>query len=153
VARDDIAAFALRVGVGSTFAFAGLEKVARGPAFVVPYFSSLGIPWPDVLGPLIGAFELVGGVALVLGILVRTVAAAFVAEMVVAVLVARLSEVVGARGVVEGFTVVRLEVLLALSSTAIAALGAGRWTAVSLVVPLLYRRRDGSDDASKAGGR
>ena len=148
MAAHDLAAFALRLGVGSTFAFAGLEKVVRGPAFVVPYFSSLGIPWPDVTGPLIGAFELVGGLALILGILARVIAAAFVAEMVVAVLVARLPEAAGAGSVVEAFTVVRLELLLVITSIAITALGAGRWTLGRVIVPLFDRRRDGSDDPS-----
>ena len=148
MAAHDLAAFALRIGVGSTFAFAGLEKVVRGPAFVVPYFSSLGIPWPDVTGPLIGAFELVGGVALVLGILARWLAAAFVAEMVVAVLVARLPEAAGAGGVVEAFTVVRVELLLVLSSTAISVLGAGRMTVGHVIVALMSRQRRGSDGPS-----
>ena len=117
------------MGVGSTFLFAGLEKVLRGPEYVVPYFSSLSIAWPEITGPLIGAFELVGGIALVVGVLTRPIAVAFVCEMIVAI-TTLVPEGMAARSVVDVFHVFRLEALLIWSSSAIAALGPGRWTIV-----------------------
>ena len=123
----DVAALALRLGVGSTFALAGLEKILRGPEFILDYFSSFSIAAPDVIGPLIAAFELVGGLALIGGVLTRVIAAAFAGEMVVAI-AALIPEAQAARSVLEIFQVFRLELLLLLASTAIAALGPGRWT-------------------------
>ena len=123
----DVAALALRLGVGSTFALAGLEKILRGPEFILDYFSSFSIAAPDVIGPLIAAFELVGGLALIGGVLTRVIAAAFAGEMAVAI-AALIPEAQAARSVLEIFQVFRLELLLLLASTAIAALGPGRWT-------------------------
>ena len=123
----DVAAIALRLGVGSTFALAGLEKILRGPEFILDYFSSLSIAAPDVIGPLIAAFELVGGLALIGGVLTRVIAVAFVFEMVVAI-GSLIPEAQAARSVLEIFQVFRLELLLLLASAAIAAVGPGRWT-------------------------
>ena len=80
----------LRLGVGLTFLFAGLEKVVRGPGYSVPYFAELGIAWPQIFGPLVSYFELLGAVCLLLGLATRVVGVLFACEMLVALVVVGL---------------------------------------------------------------
>jgi putative oxidoreductase len=138
-AGRSLASLLLRLGVGATFFFAGLEKVARGPAYDAAYFGSLGVPLPDVTGPLVSWFELVGGVCLVVGALAAVIAVLFAVEMLFVIGFVRLAEASLAFSVVDAFSALRLEVLLALASTAIALLGPGRWS----VEEWLRRRRGG----------
>jgi putative oxidoreductase len=133
-----LAAVLLRLGVGATFLVAGLEKVVRGPTFTTDYFASLNIPFPGVVGPLIGWFELVAGLCLLIGIGTTVIAALLAIEMLVAILVARLPEAAQAFSVVDAFVAVRLEVVLALAAASLALLGAGRWSVDAL---LSARRR------------
>ena len=69
------AALALRVGMGSLFiAHAGLKVFVFTPAGTVGFFSSLGLP--GFLAYLVIAVELLGGIALILGVATRVVALA-----------------------------------------------------------------------------
>ena len=127
----------LRVGVGMVFLFAGLQKVLPGTTVTVAYFTRLGIPWPDLLGPFIGYLELVGGLLLVVGLLTRLLSALFISEMVVAILVERLSIAAQADSVADGFAVLRLELLMILVATSLLLMGGGRWS-----VDRLFRQDD-----------
>ena len=73
-----------------TFLFAGLEKVVRGPGYSGPYFVELRIAWPQILGPLVSYFELIGAVCLLLGLATRILGVLFACEMIVAIAVVRL---------------------------------------------------------------
>lgn len=115
----------LRIGIGLTFFLAGLGKVLGGTDRVAGFFGSLGIPLPGLMGPLIAYLELIGGLALMLGLLTRVLSLLFVANMLVAMLLVTLPAMFGAENVVQGFNDTRTEVLLLLGSAALALLGAG----------------------------
>jgi putative oxidoreductase len=75
--RIDVAALALRVGLGAMFvAHALLKYLVFTPAGTVKFFESIGLPGP-LAYVTIGA-ELVGGVLLILGAYTRVVAALLV---------------------------------------------------------------------------
>lgn len=77
VANADLAATILRVSMGVLFlAHAGLKLFVFTPAGTVGYFASLGLPGP--LAYLVIAAELLGGIALILGIYSRWVSLALV---------------------------------------------------------------------------
>jgi uncharacterized membrane protein YphA (DoxX/SURF4 family) len=128
IIQRSLAPLLLRIGVGAVFLLAGLEKVVRGPEFVIPYFSEFGIVWPEISGPVISYFELVGAICLLLGLGTRLLAVMFACEMLVVIAVIRLPDAAVADSVVDSFALLRLEVLLAISATALALLGAGRWS-------------------------
>jgi putative oxidoreductase len=126
------------------FLFAGLQKVLPGTTATVAYFTRLGIPWPDLLGPFIGYLELVGGLLLVVGLLTRLLSALFISEMVVAILVERLPIAAQADSVADAFSVLRLELLIIVGASSLLLMGAGRW---SLDAVLRQRGRPGGASA------
>ena len=73
----DLAATILRVSMGVLFlAHAGVKLFIFTPAGTVGYFASLGLPGP--LAYLVIAAELLGGIALILGVYTRWVSLALV---------------------------------------------------------------------------
>jgi putative oxidoreductase len=118
----------LRVGVGMVFLFAGLQKVLPGTGATVAYFTRLGIPWPDLLGPFVSYLELVGALLLILGLLTRLLSALFTSEMVVAILVERLPIATQANSVADAFSVLRLELLIIVVASSLLLMGGGRWS-------------------------
>jgi putative oxidoreductase len=77
VASADLAASILRISMGILFlAHAGLKLFIFTPAGTAAYFASLGLPGP--LAYLVIAAELLGGIALILGVYSRWVSLALV---------------------------------------------------------------------------
>ena len=106
----------IRVAVGLVFFMHGWSKVG-GLGGVEAMFASLGLwAW---LGVLIAWLEVVGGLALVLGVATRFFGIVFAIEMLVAVFVTGLSR---------GYQSHELELLLMLASLGIAFAGSGRYS-------------------------
>jgi putative oxidoreductase len=77
VTNADLAATILRVSMGVLFlAHAGLKIFVFTPAGTAGYFASLGLPGP--LANIVIAAELIGGIALILGLYSRWVSLALV---------------------------------------------------------------------------
>ena len=115
----------LRLGVGLTFFFAGLSKVMGGTAGVAGFFGKLGIPLPGVMGPFISYLELLGGLALILGLLTRVFGLLFICDMLVAILAAKLPAAMAAKNIADGWPQLRAELMLLVGSASLAILGAG----------------------------
>ncbi len=124
----DGVALVLRTAAGVVLLFAGLQKVLPGPAFVTAYFRDLGLPWPELLGPGVGLLELLGGMALLAGLLTRVVAGLFVAEMLVALAVARLPVALASTSAADAVATVRTELLLLAGCACLVLAGGGRWS-------------------------
>jgi putative oxidoreductase len=123
-----MATLLLRFGLGLIFLFSGMQKVLPGTGGTVAYFAELGIPWPELLGPLVSYLELFGAVLLMAGLLTRLVGALFLSEMVVALLVVRLPIAGGADSVADAVAALRLEWLMAIVAGCLVLLGGGRWS-------------------------
>ena len=115
----------LRIAVATIFIRHGAQKLfVFGFAGVAGAFGHMGVPFPGLMGPLIGLLEFFGGIALAIGLLTRLVALGFVCDMLGAILLVQLKN---------GFSRYELEFLLLGSSLALALLGAGSFSLDSLI--------------------
>ena len=115
----------LRVAVATIFIRHGAQKLfVFGFAGVTGAFTHMGVPFPGLMGPLIGVLEFFGGIALVIGLLTRLVALGFVCDMLGAILLVQLKN---------GFSRYELEFLLLGSSLALVLAGAGGFSVDALI--------------------
>lgn len=65
--RKNLPMILIRVIVGAIFLTEGILKFLRPGELGVGRFAHIGLPWPHVLAPLVGAVEIASGAALILG--------------------------------------------------------------------------------------
>jgi len=82
---------ALRLAAGLFLIGVGIGKFADRASEVAD-FRHYGVPLPDVAVPLAGVIEVVGGVCVVLGLLIRPAAAIVAVNLLVALLTAGLTD-------------------------------------------------------------
>jgi putative oxidoreductase len=81
----------VRIAVGIMFAAHGAQKLfGFGLDGVIGFFTQAGIPVPVVTGPLVTFVELLGGLALVLGLLTRLAALGLAIDMLGAMLLVHI---------------------------------------------------------------
>lgn len=78
---------ALRIYWGYSFFQAGFGKI-KNPAPVIDFFASLNIPFPEIMAPVVGWVEAVGGICLLAGFATRLVAIPLAITMITALLTA-----------------------------------------------------------------
>jgi putative oxidoreductase len=111
----------LRVAAGIVFLVYGWNKL-QNPAGWQDMMTGLGFPAPVVLSWFVLVLELVGGVALIVGFLVRPIALLFAIEMVVSSVTVKLSLGFAPQGA----TGIELDLALLAAALALVILGPGR---------------------------
>jgi putative oxidoreductase len=113
----------LRLVMGIIFSVAGYTKLV-GIAGTIDYFTKLGFPVPVVTAWFITLLELGGGIALILGLLVRYLGLVYTIEFIVAAFWVKLP--------MQGYAAARLDLMLLAGAAALYFLGAGRWSIDSI---------------------
>jgi putative oxidoreductase len=130
--RAELALAVLRVAVGGIFLAHGWQKVfGFGHAGVTGMLTGMHVPLPAVAAAGLMALEFLGGIAVILGVFTRPIAALFVCDMVGAIMLAKSDA---------GFFAPKgweFELLLLVGSLALALGGAG----AASVDAMLGRRR------------
>jgi putative oxidoreductase len=112
----------LRVVVGFIFAAHGWQKYNEFTiAGTQASFAQLRVPAPEIAAPLVATLELVGGIALILGMLTRVFAALLTLDMLGALVLVHAP-----KGVFVSQGGYELVLVLAAASLAIALAGPGR---------------------------
>jgi putative oxidoreductase len=111
----------LRAAAGIVFLVYGWNKL-QNPAGWQDMLTGLGFPVPVVLSWFVLVLELVGGAALILGLLVRPLALLFAIEMVVSSVTVKLSLGFAPQGA----TGIELDLALLAATLALVILGPGR---------------------------
>ncbi|UOQ91593.1 DoxX family protein [Halobacillus shinanisalinarum] len=99
--KKEVGALILRLTVGVIFFFHGLAKFQGGIENTVNMFADLGLP--GVLAYVVAFVELIGGVALILGLGTRVVSLLLAVIMVVAILKVKLTNGLLGTGQAAGF--------------------------------------------------
>ncbi|WP_404452201.1 DoxX family protein [Virgibacillus necropolis] len=87
--KNEIGAIILRIFLGLTFFIHGLDKFQAGIGNTVGFFESIGIP--GFAAYVVASIELIGGIAMVLGIGTRIISTLFVLIMVGAIIKAKFA--------------------------------------------------------------
>ena len=132
---SDLARTILRVALGVVFLAHGWQKFFQ---YTIPgaqgAFGKMGVPAAEIAAPIAASLELVGGVALILGLVTRIVAAALAVQMLVALVLVHLpAGMFAEQGGIE------FVLVLAAGAAAIVLVGPGR---LSVDGKLFGRRED-----------
>jgi putative oxidoreductase len=84
----------VRVMAGGVFLSEGILKFVYTNQGV-GRFAKLGLPAPEFTATFVGGLEIVGGLLLLLGLLTRAIAIAFIIEMIVAILSTKIALYLG----------------------------------------------------------
>ena len=116
-AQSPVALAILRVVMGIIFVVAGYGKVFGG-GFAMGFLGKVGIPLPQIAGPIVSFLELGGGILLIVGLFTRYVGVLFTLEFIVAVItIANFSD--------KGIMGTRLEFMMLMGAIILVTHGAG----------------------------
>jgi putative oxidoreductase len=86
----------MRIMTGIVLFVAGFQKLmGPGAGGIARFFGSAGIPAPEIMAPLVIAFEIIGGLLLIVGAFSRFVGAAMIVQFLVAGLLVSLPSQMG----------------------------------------------------------
>ncbi len=124
-----VALLILRLALGAILIAHGAQKAFFfGFAGTSASFAQMGVPLAEVAGPLVAIVELVGGIAILLGLATRAAGILVAVDMVVATLLVHLPN-----GMFVADGGYELTLVLAAASVALALTGAGRYSLDSAI--------------------
>jgi putative oxidoreductase len=85
----------IRLLVGGVFLAEGIQKFLFPGELGVGRFTKIGIPWPDVSAPFVGAAETICGALLIVGLLTRAAAVMLLIDISVAIVSTKVPILLG----------------------------------------------------------
>ena len=147
----------IRLSVGAVFLSEGIQKFLFPADVGAGRFERIGIPAPEIMGPLVGVTEMVCGTLILLGLFTRLASLPIIGIMLVAILTTKLPVLLGQDlGLFQVRTLQRYgfwsmahesrtDFAMILGSLFLAWVGGGRWS-------LDEMRRRGHAARSREGG-
>ena len=121
------ATWLLRLSVGGIFLSEGVQKFLFAAELGAGRFAKIGLPAPEILGPFVGAVEIVCGLLVLVGAATRLAAAPLAVIMVVA-LVTTKWPVLRDSGLWRAAHDSRTDLSMLLSAVFLMTVGAGPWS-------------------------
>lgn len=123
--KTEVGAFILRITLGALFLIHGVVKFQGGIMNTVGWFDSIGLP--GFLAYAVALFEIIGGVALILGIATRLVSVLFGLMMIGATLKVKLALGLLGNGQMAGYELdiafLVIAIFLAINGSSFASIG------------------------------
>ena len=128
----------IRVQVGIVFASEGIQKFLYADALGAGRFAKIGIPAPQMMGPFVGAVELVCAALILAGFLTRLAAIPLIIDMLVALASTKVPILIGhgyylfanpaKTGLWAMLHEARTDLSMLLGSIFLLVVGAGAWS-------------------------
>ena len=118
----------IRLAVGAVFLSEGIQKFLYPAARGEGRFAKIGLPSPEVLGPFVGATEVVCGALVLLGLLTRLAAVPLIVIMLTAIATTKVPILTG-QGFWEAAHASRTDFAMLTGSLFLLWVGAGPWSA------------------------
>ena len=90
-----VATVLVRLMTGSVFLSEGIQKFLYPTELAAGRFAKIGIPAPQIMGPFVGACELVCGALLIIGLLTRLAAIVLLIDISVAIVSTKIPVLLG----------------------------------------------------------
>ena len=119
------AALLLRLMVGWVFLTEGIQKFLFPAALGVGRFVKIGIPWPNISAPFVGAVEVICGMLLMIGLLTRLASIPLLIDIGVAIATTKIPMLLH-QGFWPAMHEARTDFCMLLGLIAILAIGPGR---------------------------
>jgi putative oxidoreductase len=117
----------IRLLVGGVFLSEGIQKFLYPGVRGAGRFDGIGLPFPDLLGPLVGTFEVVCGLLLLVGLGVRVAVVPLLGIMAVALLATKLP-ILRQDGFFEAAHAARTDLSMTVGSLYLLLMGGGRFS-------------------------
>ncbi len=117
----------IRLMVGGVFLSEGTQKFLFPDIRGAGRFESIGLPSPELLGPLVGGFEIVCGGLVLAGITIRLAVLPLLFIMAVAITTTKVPQI-GERGIWEALHASRTDFSMLMGSLFLLVKGAGSWS-------------------------
>jgi putative oxidoreductase len=85
----------IRLMVGGVFLSEGIQKFLEPASRGAGRFEKIGLPAPEILGPFVGATEVICGLLVLLGLLTRIASVPLIATMLVAIVTTKVPILLG----------------------------------------------------------
>ena len=119
--------------VGAVFLSEGIQKFLFAGQLGAGRFAKIGLPSPDILGPLVGTFEILCGALILLGLLTRLAAIPAMIIMITAIITTKLP-MLSEKGFWHMLHESRTDWAMLLGSIFLAIRGAGKLSLDKLVL-------------------
>lgn len=126
--RDERSVFLIRFIVSFVFLMEGIQKFVYSEALGAGRFARIGIPFPEIMGPVVGGLEIVLALFLVTGLFVRWAALPALVIMFTAIVTTKTS-VLLEKGFLTFAHDSRNDLLMIFCLLFLLAFGAGGWSA------------------------
>ena len=126
-ARTGKAVVLIRVLAGWVFLSEGIQKFLFPDALGVGRFTKIGIPWPHVLAPFVGAVEIVCGTLVLLGLMTRFAVVPLLGVITVALYSTKIATFAKA-GLWSTLHEARKDVSMLLALIFLLLVGGGNWS-------------------------
>ncbi len=117
----------VRLMVGSVFLSEGIQKFLFADQLGIGRFTKIGLPNPEFLGPFVGAFEVVCGVLVLLGLFTRVAAIPLLVIILTAIAAIKM-QILSDKGVWQMLHDSRTDWSMLLGSIFLIIKGGGNWS-------------------------